>query len=167
MMDEVILETAKGPVGLRPEQPEDAEFLYALFRSHTLPTFAALPVDEAMKESLVRMQFNSQTATYRAQYPDARFAILERGGATIGRTVLHETPEAATIVDMALMPGSRGDGMGSAVMAGIVAWIGARCPVIRCMILFDNAASLGMCRRAGFVAIGETPPHVLLEWRRG
>jgi hypothetical protein len=41
-----MLETPRGPIALRPEQPEDADFLYALFRSHTLPGLAALTVDD-------------------------------------------------------------------------------------------------------------------------
>jgi len=161
-----VLETPRGPIALRPEQPEDADFLYALFRSHTLPGLAPVPVDDAMKESLVRMQFVSRTATYRAQYPDADFAILERDGMPIGCLAVHESAGAACIVDVALTPESRGAGIGSALLTSLVARLGDRCPIVRCMVLSTNEASLRMCRRAGFVRVGDVPPHVELEWRR-
>ncbi|MDR3529658.1 MAG: GNAT family N-acetyltransferase [Rhodopila sp.] len=165
MSDEWILETARGPVVLRPEQSADGDFLYALFRSHALPGFAALPIDDAMKESLVRMQFTSQTATYRAQYPDARFLVLECDRTPIGRLVLHEGADAATIVDLALLPHTRGGGIGSAVLGGLVTTLRPRGTALRCTVLCTNEASLRMCRRAGFVPIRESPPHVELEWR--
>ena len=162
----VVLETAKGPFTLRPRRPDDADFLYALFRSHMLASVAAMPVDDAMKESLLDMQFRAQTMGYRAQYPDARFDILERDGVPVGQLVLHEADDVATVVDFALMPGEQGAGLGSAVMAGLVAWMGERCSCVRVDVLWHNEASLRMNRRAGFVQVAERPPYVEMEWRR-
>jgi GNAT superfamily N-acetyltransferase len=170
-----VLDTARGPISLRPEQPGDADFLYSLFRSHTLAGFAGLAVNDAMKEALVRMQFESRDATYRSQYPDALFAIVERNGSACGRVVVDEAAGGvaggvgggvACIVDLELMPQSRGGGIGSALMTSLVGWLGERCATVRCTVLASNEASLRMCRRAGFVAIADNPPQVELEWRR-
>jgi RimJ/RimL family protein N-acetyltransferase len=166
MNDALMLETTRGPFTLRPERPEDADFLYELFCSHMLASVAAMPVDEAMKESLLRMQFRSQTASYRAEYPDGRFDILERDGVPFGRMVLHEANEVATFVDFALLPGERGAGLGTAVMVRLLDWVGERCAAARLSILWNNEASLRMTRRIGFVQVGETPPYVEMEWRR-
>lgn len=165
MNDPVVLDTPHGAVTLRAERTDDAWLLYELFRSHALPELDALPADEAIKESLVRMQFNSQTATYRSEHPGGRFSILERAGAAIGRLVVDEADGVATIVDIAMLPVTRGAGLGSAVMVSVVAWLSKRCPVMRCTVLFTNTASLRMCERAGFVRVTDTPPHVGLEWR--
>lgn len=163
----LVLDTDRGRVALRREHERDGDFLYRLFRSHALAAFGPLPVDDAMKESLVRMQFASRTASYRSQYPDALFAILERDGIKFGRVVVDEPPGGtACIVDLELMAESRGGGIGSAVMTSLVRWLGERCEKVRCTVLAGNAASLGMCRRAGFVPVADNPPHVELEWRR-
>jgi RimJ/RimL family protein N-acetyltransferase len=162
----LVVQTARGPIALRTEQPADSDFLYSLFQSHALRALVALPVDAAMKESLVRMQFKSRTATYRARYRDARFAILEHHGKPIGRVVIDDSAEATCIVDLELIPESRGSGIGSALMIGLIAWVGARVGAVRCTVLSTNEASLRMCRRAGFVKVGDTPPHCELEWRR-
>ena len=80
MTASLMLRTSRGDLLLRPEREADAAFLLALFRSHALETLAAMPMDAATKEALVRMQFTSATATYRAQYAAARFDIIERDG---------------------------------------------------------------------------------------
>jgi RimJ/RimL family protein N-acetyltransferase len=164
MTGALVMETAKGPFTLRPERPDDADFLYALFRSHTLASVAAMPVDDAMKESLLRMQFRSQT--YRHEYPDARFDILERDGIPFGHLVLHEADGIATFVDFALLPAERGAGLGTAVMVRLLDWVGERCAAAHLSILYNNEASLRMTRRIGFVQVSETPPYVEMEWRR-
>jgi GNAT superfamily N-acetyltransferase len=163
----LVLETARGPFTLRPERPGDADFLYALFCSHMAPNVAAMPVDDAVKESLLRMQFRSQTVSYRAQYPDARCDILERDGTPFGRLIVDEANDVATFVDFALLPGERGAGLGTAVMLRLMDWVGERCAVARLSILYNNEASLRMTRRVGFVQVAETPPYVEMEWRRG
>jgi RimJ/RimL family protein N-acetyltransferase len=166
MSDDVVLDTAVGRVTLRGERPEDADFLYALFRSHMWASVAAMPVDEAMKESLLRMQFRSQTMTYRTHHEGARFEVLERDGAACGRLIVHENAGVATFVDFALLPEQRGAGVGTAVMRRVLAWVGERCEVVRLSVLWHNEASLRMTRRIGFVQVGETPPYVAMEWRR-
>ena len=161
-----MLESTLGLFTLRPERPEDADFLYALFRDHTLPGLAAMPVDDAIKESLLTMQFRSQTMTYRAQHPDARFDILERGGSAFGRLIVAETNGVARVVDYALVPESRGAGLGTAVMLRVLDWVAERCAIVRLSVLWNNDASLRMTRSIGFVEVGNAPPYVLLEWRR-
>jgi RimJ/RimL family protein N-acetyltransferase len=162
LTDALVLETARGRIVLRPEQSGDADFLYALFRSHTFLELAMLPVDAAAMEQLVRMQFDSQTATYRAQFPQARFDIVEQDGEAIGRLIVDRGGEVGCIVDFALLPERRSGGLGTAILAAVLAQ--QRRPVL-CKVLYNNAASLRMCRRVGFVQIGSELPFLQLEWR--
>jgi RimJ/RimL family protein N-acetyltransferase len=167
MNQPLALETPRGRFTLRPEQPDDADFLYALFRSHSLAGVAAMPVDDAMKESLLRMQFRSQTMTYRTQYPDARFDVLESDGEPFGRLIVHEAGGIATFVDFALLPNKQGAGLGTAVILRVLDWVAERCAAVRLSILWNNEASLRLTRRVGFVQVGEVPPYIEMEWRRG
>jgi GNAT superfamily N-acetyltransferase len=158
----LLLQTARGQVVLRPERSSDAGFLYALFRSHMLAELELMPVDAATKEQLVRMQFDSQTATYRAQFPQARFDIVEQDGSPIGRLIVDTGADAGCIVDFALLPERRGAGLGSAILAAVLRQ--QRQPVLS-KVLYNNEASLRMCRRVGFVHIGGELPCLQLEWR--
>jgi RimJ/RimL family protein N-acetyltransferase len=164
LTETVILETARGPVVLRPEQPSDADFLFTLFRSHAIVDLATLPIDDATRDSLVRMQFDSQTATYRVQYPDARFDIIERDGVPIGRFVVDDNEEAACFVDFALLPELRGGGLGAAITAAMMARCSGRRRPVRVLVLCTNEPSLRMCHRLGFVQVGRDLPFMRLEW---
>jgi RimJ/RimL family protein N-acetyltransferase len=160
------LETPLGLVTFRKESAGDATFLLDLFRSHTLPALAAAPIDAAMQEALVRMQFTSQTNTYRSQYPGARFTIIERNGTPAGRLVVHETGDSACIVDLALQPDSRGAGFGSAVLGAVLQELAERVTVVHCSVMWNNQASLRMLRRLGFVQATGDPPFLRMQWRR-
>ena len=159
------LDTATGPVRLRPEMPDDAGFLFALFRSHVLADLAMMPVDDATRAALVRMQFQSQTTTYRAQFPDARFDIVEVGGEPIGRIVVDPGGETGCIVDFALVPERRGQGRGVAIMAAVLRDFAPLGRPMRCKVLIHNEPSARMCRRVGFQEISAEPPFLQLEWR--
>lgn len=150
-------------VAIRPETPADEAFLFALFASHTAPALTHLP--SAMTENLIRMQFASQTASYRATYSQARFEILERNGAPVGRQVIDEGGGIGCIVDFALLPEAQGGGLGTAAMTAAIARFRTLGRPVRCKVMTHNAASLRMCEKAGFVRIGEDPPFVDLEWR--
>ena len=156
------LETTRGQVVLRPEEASDTDFLYVLFRSHMLAELALMPVDAATKEQLVRMQFDSQTVSYHAQFPEARFDIVEQYGRPIGRLIVDSGGDAGCIVDFALLPECRGGGLGTAIIAAVLRQQSR--PVL-CKVLYNNEASLRMCRRVGFVQIGGELPFLQLEWR--
>jgi ribosomal protein S18 acetylase RimI-like enzyme len=165
MTDTMILPSAGGEITLRPERADDAGFLAALFRSTALPELALMPVEDAVKEALVQMQFDSQTATYRRQFPQARFDIIEQHGKPVGRLVVDYGGKAGCIVDLALLAECRGQGLGTAILTAVTEQFARLKRRVLCEVLANNEASLRMCRRAGFVQIGSIPPFLQLEWR--
>ena len=142
---------------LRPER-EDADFLRALFRS-AAPAFGALPA--AAAEALLDMQVRSQAVAYRAAYPGAYFAIIERDGKPCGRLIVARGPMSC-VVNYALLPDVRGIGLGTAVLAAVLARIDGP---VQCRVLEGNSASLAMFRKLGFAVVGEEPPFRRLERR--
>jgi RimJ/RimL family protein N-acetyltransferase len=163
--DAAILRIAGGDLVLRPERADDGGFLAALFRHSALADMALMPVDDATKEALVRMQFDSQTATYRSQFPQARFDIVERDGEPIGRIVIDPGIQAGCIVDFALLPDCQGHGLGTAILRAVLAQFAGLRRRVECKVLAGNEPSLRMCRRVGFVQTDEAPPFLQLEWR--
>ncbi len=91
---------------------------------------------------------------------DRYFLALDAGGATIGYAdLLRRFPElnTAVIVDLVLLPGYRGCGLGRlgymAVERLIAGW--AECSLIRLGVLGVNATAIGFWRRMGFTPTGE------------
>jgi ribosomal protein S18 acetylase RimI-like enzyme len=159
------LSTALGPVRLRPEQPADTDFLYCLFRSHAMAGLAAAAIDDTAREALIRMQFNAQNRGYRLQHPGARFDVIEHAAGSAGRLVVDLAGDVGWIVDIALLPDRRGQGLGTALLQGLLRYLGKRARVMRCSVMVGNEASLRMLCRAGFTQIGEQFPYRLMERR--
>ena len=160
------LPTAKGPVTLRPERPDDEAVLFRLFSSWALEDLDRMPVDDATKRSLLRVQFAGQTMTYRANYPAASFDIIERDGAPIGRLIVDpgNAHVPACLVDFVLLPETRNDRLGRAIIAAVLAEQASLGRKVRVKILHHNMASRRMCAALGFVQIAQEPPFVELEW---
>lgn len=98
-------------LSLRPEGEQDREFLAKLYRS-TREDLLLLGLPEAMLDSLVEMQFRAHQSGNRTQFPDARHAIVEKGGVPIGSLVAHYGDDAIRLVYLALLPQERRLGYG-------------------------------------------------------
>jgi GNAT superfamily N-acetyltransferase len=160
------LETAKGPVTLRPERPDDEALLFRLFSSWALEDLDRLPLDHATKQNLLRFQFAGQTTTYRTNFPAASFDIIERDGAPVGRLIVDpgDAQEPVCLVDFVLLPEQRNDRLGRAIIAAVLAEQGRRGRRVRVKVLHHNEPSRRMCAALGFVEIGQDLPFIQLEW---
>ncbi|MGI8570140.1 MAG: GNAT family N-acetyltransferase [Methylocella sp.] len=92
-----------------------------------------------LRERLMRQQFAGQSASYRAQYPDARFEIVERDGAPAGRIVTARTLDAVLIVDIALIDSWRRRGIGASLVNGVLDEARAAALPVRLSVLASNA----------------------------
>ncbi|WP_448956395.1 N-acetyltransferase family protein [Labrys neptuniae] len=152
-----------GVVYLRQAQEEDAPFLLDLFRAHTSNRLRLGGLHEEMIEQLVAMQYRARTQSFRSQFPDARWSVVEMAGAPIGELIVAEEPGALYVVDIALAPGRQQRGIGSALMRSVMA-AGAARGGVRAMVITGNEASLRMFRRLGFDRTA-FDDGVYLEWR--
>ncbi|HME26456.1 MAG TPA: GNAT family N-acetyltransferase [Acetobacteraceae bacterium] len=164
---EVSLPTADGTLTLRPmrDTEDDAAFHYALFVATRAADMAAMPIDAAGKDFLLRMQYASQTATYRRDYPAARFEVIELAGEPIGRIVTDVGDAWVTYVDLALLPHVQRRGLATELMLHLLDEPRRLGLAARVSVLEQNAASLSLFRRLGFVAVASAPPFVRLEWQ--
>src|SRR5437588_4784230 len=104
MSDAIEVSSPVGIVRLRPERADDEDFRYRLFCDSRPAEWALVRIEPALLEQLMRQQFQAQTASYRAQFPKARFDIIELGGERIGRIVVDRTGDEVHIVDQAVIP---------------------------------------------------------------
>jgi ribosomal protein S18 acetylase RimI-like enzyme len=111
------------------------------------------------------MQFRSMMLTYRNQFPNARYAILELNGKPIGRLITDVQPDTVYFPDIAVLPQTQRGGLATALMR--VALEEARQLSLpgTVKVLSSNAASLRLCEKLGFFVASEEPPFLNLEWR--
>ena len=153
-----------GPLRLREETAADAPFRFALF-CEARPELALLPLDPAMKERLLRQQFQAQNAGYAAQHPGAANLIVECSGAAVARLVLAQPGGALHIADIAVAASRRGGGMGAAVLSAVHDWARAMDMPVRLHVSRNNPAALRLYVRLGFVAVAEGAADIELEWK--
>ncbi len=150
---------------LERDDEDDRTFLYALFVATRTAELAATPLDAAARDFLLRAQYRSMTATYRRDYPNARWQVVEFGGEPIGRLVTDVGQRCVTFVDIALLPRAQGLGLATRLMAQALEEPRRLGMPARVTVLAHNAASLKLCQRLGFVRLEDSPPFVRLEWR--
>jgi RimJ/RimL family protein N-acetyltransferase len=160
------IEFAGGLLRLRPETETDEAFRFALFCVSRPPEEDFSPLGPELAQQLLRRQFRAQNHSYRADFPKARFDIIELDGAPVGYVVVDMTGTQARVIELAIVPERRSAGLGETVIHPIIAEAQRRALPLRASVLNGNQASLRFCRRLGFAPIGEpTAFHTELEWR--
>jgi ribosomal protein S18 acetylase RimI-like enzyme len=107
-------------IGLRDAGHEDREFIFRLYASTRAEEMALVQWDETQKEHLLRSQCGLQTAHYLHHYPNASFLIIVDSGTPIGRLYVDRTAEDIHILDIALIPERRGQGLGTGFLRELV-----------------------------------------------
>jgi len=162
--DPIEIDSPLGRLTLRTETEADRDFRYNLFSNSRQPEFALL-LPPPVFEQVMRHQFRAQTASYLADFPRARFDIIELGGRPIGRIVVNRPGDAVFIVDQALVPEVRNKGVGTAIMRAHMDEARAAGIPVRLMAAQGDPA-MRLYARLGFtVTPSESPMYSNLEWR--
>jgi GNAT superfamily N-acetyltransferase len=147
---------------LRPARPEDREHLLAVYASTRAEELAPVPWTEEQKSAFVKMQFDAQDAHYREHYQGATYEVIEVDGVPAGRLYLHRKPKEIRLVDIALLAPFRGKGIGTRLLAELIAEAKKRgVPLTIHVELFNPARRL--YERLGFTPVEEHGVHLLME----
>jgi GNAT superfamily N-acetyltransferase len=150
-------------VTLRPERPEDEEFLFALYASTRQEELDAWGWPREMRRTFLEVQFRAQQR-YRTAFPKAQFRIVEMEGRCIGRLIVDSAADELRLVDIALLREQRNAGLGTQLIRGIQAEGRAAGKPVRLTVQKGHRAER-LYGRLGFVKISETELHEDLEWR--
>jgi ribosomal protein S18 acetylase RimI-like enzyme len=163
MDDAIAIPSPLGALTLRPERADDEVFRYQLFCDSRQPEFKILLAPDVY-EQVMRHQFHAQTVSYRHEFPQARFDIIEHASRPIGRIVVDRPGNMVHIVDQAIIPELRGGGIGTAIMRSIMADARAKGLPVRLKVASSNDPSMRLYVRLGFVPIHSVPLYIELEW---
>lgn len=148
---------------IREQREDDGRFLRELFaslRAHELSR-AAVPLD--VWRTLLDQQFALQMANYQTYFPDAEYWIVEHAGQPAGRLYLRDDGEAIRVMDIALVPASRGRGVGGRLLRHVLEQARAReLPVWLQVELVNPARRL--YQRLGFRDVVSDGIFVSMRW---
>ena len=165
MSERRVIVTSRGDFVLRPEVPEDAQFLYRLFRAHSVRSLHLAGLPDAAVDQLVTLQHRSQTATHRGIFPNAIYSIIEFGGEEVGRFIEQDEIDVVYFVDFALFPEHQAKGLGAALTRALMEEWAARGRGTRVEVMRNNEPCLKMCRGLGFVQVDQTDGRASVELR--
>jgi ribosomal protein S18 acetylase RimI-like enzyme len=149
---------------LRAATRDDLEFQASVYASTRQEELAAAGLPEAMTQSFLAMQFEAQTSHYSLCYPSAEWSIIECGGVGAGRLILDRAPDHFHIMDITLLPGFRGLGIGTALLRLVLAEATVKQLPVR-LFAFTGERAMGLYLRLGFEIIGDDGVHTELVWR--
>ena len=152
------------PIALRPIEPADTDFLYRVYANTRYEELAPLPWSTEQVEAFLQMQFRAQSLHYHTHYPDAAFDVILCDGVPAGRLYVDRRPDELRIVDIALLPAFRRLGLGTQILAGLLAEAESSGQVVRIHVEVNNPAR-NLYQRLGFVPTGTTGVYDLMEWR--
>ena len=150
-------------VALRPVTEGDREFLVELYATVREPELAHVPWDDAMRHAFIEHQFSAQDGHYRKHYPGATLDVIELDGLRAGRLYVHRGARDIRIMDIALMPELRGQGIGSDLLRSLIAEAQASCRALSIHVEHNNPARR-LYERLGFRPAGEHGVYVLMVY---
>ncbi len=137
-------------VRLRPAGEADGPLLDELFRA-ARPELLLLPLPPDQLDAMVDLQRRAQTIGHRDAYPAAVDRVVEWRGRAVGRLLVDEGPPVS-IVDIAVLPGDRGHGVGTAALREILTAADDRRVETRLHVRPDNPARR-LYERLGFAVV--------------
>jgi GNAT superfamily N-acetyltransferase len=137
------------PLRARAPLDSDADFLAHLYAS-TRTDLASCTADPALVASLIAMQQRLQGADYHQRFPDAVHLVLEQRGVRCGRLVLDARSDGIRLVDIALLPQARGDGLGRHILTALQRWAASRASPLTLAVHHANARARRLYLSLGF-----------------
>lgn len=154
---------SKSALSFRPIREDDQDFLRRLYHSTRAEEMAVVPWPEEQKRIFLDQQFEAQHTFYMEGFTAAEFSILEAEGEPIGRLYLDRREGEHRLIDIALLPEARGQGLGTKLLEDVLAEAGEAGKKVRIHVERFNPA-LRLYDRLGFRQIEEQGPYFLMEW---
>ncbi|MGZ4771564.1 MAG: GNAT family N-acetyltransferase [Ilumatobacteraceae bacterium] len=144
---------------LRAALPTDVEFeqyLYASTREDLRP------LGPEVFDGLIGMQFRAQSMSIRLDHPRADRKIVLVDDAPVGRLVVDASANHVELIDIALLPDYRNQGIGSSVLRSVLAQADRIGRVVRLHVEKQSRA-VRLYERLGFAITGDAGMYLAMS----
>jgi ribosomal protein S18 acetylase RimI-like enzyme len=149
-------------VELRAATAADDPFLLRVYASVREPELEAAGFPVEQRGAFVTQQFEAQSRHYAEHYTETSFDLILVDGEPAGRLIVARWERELRIVDIALLPDWRGQGVGGALLRTLIAEAEERGVKASIHVEQFNPA-LALYQRLGFAPVGEHGVYLLLE----
>lgn len=151
-------------IALRAATGTDEAFLAAVYASTREAELAVTDWTEEMKATFCRSQFDAQTQHYQTHYPTAEYFVIERAGDRVGRLYVNRNSSEIRIMDLALLPEWRGQGVGTKLLLDLQREAAEADKLLSIHVEKFNPA-LTLYERLGFRTEIDRGVYLLLHWQ--
>jgi GNAT superfamily N-acetyltransferase len=151
-------------ISLRSVTDADKDFLLELYQSSRGDDLRQLGWEEDRISEFLSMQHEAQQLFYQTDYLQAVDEIILIEGEPTGRLIVERREHEIRCVDLALLPGHRGAGVGTFLIQRLQEEARQANKPLRLQIIRFNRA-VTLLERLGFVRTSETGTHFQMEWR--
>lgn len=148
----------------RPMTDRDLPFIAALYATTRAEEVAASGWPAETQRAFLAQQHQAQHHHYRTFHPDAEWLIVEQQGVSVGRLYLDEDESGFLLIDISLLPASRGTGLGGAIIADLLDLARARAKPVSLHVERSNPARR-LYVRLGFRLVEDKGIYLGMEWR--
>jgi ribosomal protein S18 acetylase RimI-like enzyme len=144
---------------LRAALPTDVEFeqfLYASTREDLRP------LGPEVFDGLIGMQFRAQSMSIKLDHPRADRKIVLVDGAPVGRLVVDASDKHVELIDIALLPAFRNQGIGTCVLRSVLAQADRIGRAVRLHVEKQNRA-VRLYERLGFLITGDAGMYLAMS----
>jgi ribosomal protein S18 acetylase RimI-like enzyme len=146
-------------IALRAAEPADAEFEHNLYAS---TRDDLRPLGPEVFDGLVGMQFRAQSMTWRLEHPEAERKIVMVDGERVGRLVVDTSKFRIEVLDVAILPEHRNQGIGTAVLRSIIGQADRTLRPVR-LHVEKRSKAIRLFERLGFLPTGESGLYVSMS----
>jgi ribosomal protein S18 acetylase RimI-like enzyme len=144
---------------LRAATPADADFEHFLYAS---TRDDLRPLGPEVFDGLVGMHFRAQSMSIKLDHPQADHKIVVVEDAPAGRLITDNSGEQIEVIDVALLPEFRGQGIGTSVLRGVLADADRLGRAVRLHVEKQSRA-VRLYERLGFSISGDVGMYVAMS----
>jgi ribosomal protein S18 acetylase RimI-like enzyme len=150
-------------IELRPARDEDRDFLRAVYGSTREEELAPTGWTREQKDWFIAQQFDAQDTYYKQHYTGATYDVVVVDGKPAGRLYVARWDDEIRIMDVALLPPFRGQGIGRRLLRPVLEEGAATGKTVSIHVEESNPA-MSLYLRLGFVEVGEHGVYRLMRW---
>lgn len=150
-------------IELRPAQEGDASFLRSVYGSTREEELEPTGWTREQKDAFIAHQFHAQDTYYKQHYDGATYDVVLVDGEPAGRLYVARWEEEIRVMDIALLPPFRGQGVGERLLEPLLRE-GAESGKSVSIHVEQTNRAMSLYTRLGFVEVGEHGVYKLMRW---
>lgn len=142
---------------------EDQAFLFQVYASTRMEELAVTNWTRGELEAFLNMQFHAQHTYYQEHFADSSFDIILLDRLPVGRLYVARWETEIRIIDIALLPEYRNQGIGRALLQDLLDEAGAHGKMVSIHVEKNNPA-LRLYKRLGFGETDDIGVYWFMKW---